>query len=396
MFFADKPYVSDFFKTSVRDNGIPVVDTDTAKEMGLYEGTRRISEAQAVETIQTLKDPILYTTSENAIGWIAKHLTFSNLPGKIELFKNKLKFRELTKSLFPDFYFKGVKVKDLERIEFHQLPLPFIIKPIVGFFSMGVYKVSNAQEWGHTIDAIRKEIDQVRDLYPQEVMDPSAFIIEQCIDGQEFAVDAYFNGLGEPVILNILEHVFSSDSDVSDRVYMTSKKLIEENLKEFTEFAAKIGRLAGVKNFPVHIELRRDSSGTLLPIEINPMRFGGWCSTPDLAYLAYGFNPYLYYYLQKRPDWSEVLKGKEDRLFSVVVLDNSTGRKADEIESFDYERLLSTFERPMELRKIDFRKYPVFGFLFTDTREDNFIELKNILDSDLNEFVTAKLSGEKE
>jgi hypothetical protein len=260
---------------------------------------------------------------------------------------------------------------------------------------MGVYKVSNIHEWGNAIEAIRTEIDQVKNLYPQEVMDPSAFIIEQCIDGDEFAVDAYFNSLGEPVILNILEHVFSSDSDVSDRVYMTSKKLIETNLKEFTEFAAKIGRLAGVKNFPVHIELRRDCSGILLPIEVNPMRFGGWCTTPDLAYLAYGFNPYLYYYLQKQPDWAEILKDKENRLFSVVVLDNSTGLKAEEIESFDYKRLISTFERPMELRKIDFKHYPVFGFLFTDTREDNFIELKNILDSDLNEFVTAKSSGEK-
>ncbi len=395
MFFADKPYVSEFFKTSVKDNGIPVVDTDAAKQMDLCDGTRRISEAEAVETIRKLTDPVLYTTSENAIGWIATHLGFSDLPGKIELFKNKLKFRELTQPLFPDFYFKGVGIEDLETVEFHQMPLPFIIKPIVGFFSMGVYKVTDRQSWHSTIDAIRAEMEQIRDLYPEEVMDPGAFIIEQCIDGQEFAVDAYFNRLGEPVVLNILEHVFSSDSDVSDRVYMTSKKLIEDNLEAFTGFAGNIGRLAGVKNFPVHIELRRDRSGTLLPIEVNPMRFGGWCSTPDLAYLAYGFNPYLYYYLQKQPDWPELLKGKQGRLFSVVVLDNSTGMDAEEIESFDYERLLSRFERPMELRKIDFRKYPVFGFLFTDTRQDNFNELKNILDSDLTEFVIARSTGEK-
>jgi len=44
----------------------------------------------------------------------------------------------------------------------------------------------------------------------------------------------------------------------------------------------------------------------------------------------------------------------------------------------------------LELRKIDFNKYPVFGFLFTETREDNFEELKRILDSDLSEFITVK------
>jgi len=71
-------------------------------------------------------------------------------------------------------------------------------------------------------------------------------------------------------------------------------------------------------------------------------------------------------------------------------LDNSTGIDVDEITSFNYEKLLSKFEKPIELRKIDFQKYPVFGFLFTETREDNFIELKNILDSDLNEFILTK------
>jgi len=390
MFFVDKPYVSDFFKMTVRDNAIPVVGTDIAKKLGLYSGTKVISEDRAIEMARELDNLAVYTTSENSIGWIAKHLAFINLPEKIALFKDKLKFRELTKSIFPNFYFKKVRVEDFKKVQFNEMPLPFIIKPTVGFFSMGVYKVSNFEEWTNTIDLIIAEIDQVKDLYPAEVLDTSSFIIEQCINGEEFAVDAYYNSIGEPVILSILKHAFSSDADVSDRVYVSSKKIIENNLKEFTEFAGKIGNLAGVKNFPVHIELRRDNDGSLLPIEVNPMRFGGWCTTTDISFLAYGFNPYLYYYSQKKPNWSEVLKGKEGKLFSIIVLDNSTGIDVDEIISFNYEKLLSKFERPIELRKIDFQKYPVFGFLFTETREDNFIELKNILDSDLNEFISTK------
>ena len=390
MFFVDKPYVSDFFKMTVRDNAIPVVGTDIAKKLGLYSGTKVISEDRAIEMARELDNLTVYTTSENSIGWISKHLAFINLPEKIALFKDKLKFRELTKSIFPNFYFKKVRVEDFKKVQFNEMPLPFIIKPTVGFFSMGVYKVSNFEEWTNTIDLIIAEIDQVKDLYPAEVLDTSSFIIEQCINGEEFAVDAYYNSIGEPVILSILKHAFSSDTDVSDRVYISSKKIIESNLKEFTEFAGKIGNLAGVKNFPVHIELRRDNDGSLLPIEVNPMRFGGWCTTTDISFLAYGFNPYLYYYSQKKPNWSEVLKGKEGKLFSIIVLDNSTGIDVDEITSFNYEKLLSKFEKPIELRKIDYKKYPVFGFLFAETREDNFIELKNILDSDLNEFISTK------
>jgi hypothetical protein len=390
MFFVDKPYISDFLKTTLKESSIPVVGTDIAQKLDLYKGTKIISKDEAVKMVQKQGTSIIYTTSENSIGWIAKYLQFTGLPRKIDLFKNKLKFRQLIEPMFPEFYFKEGYVKELKQIQFDSLPLPFIIKPRVGFMSMGVYKVANADDWAITINSIIKEIDKNKDLYPAQVVDTSSFIIEQCIEGEEFAVDVYFNSAGEPVVLNILKHVFSSDADVSDRVYTTSKKIIEKNLEEFTKFAGKIGKLAGIKNFPMHIELRRDDNGMILPIEINPMRFGGWCTTADISFMAYGFNPYLYYYSQQKPDWSKILKGKEGKLFSIIVLDNSTGINIDQITSFDYDKLLSNFEKPMELRKINFREYPVFGFLFTETREENFIELKNILHSDLNEFISIR------
>jgi hypothetical protein len=388
LFFVDEPYVSDFLKTTLRDHGIPVVNTEAAKKLALLPGTNLISEELAVSTARKSDDLVIYTTSENSIGWIAKNLPFSDYPERIERFKNKAKFRELTRSIFPGFYFKEVRYSDLEKISIEGLPTPFVIKPTVGFFSMGVHKVTGQKDWEDTVHAIDREIDAVRGLYPDEVLDISSFIIEECIDGNEFAVDAYFNAGGEPVILDILSHPFASAADVSDRVYMTSKEIIEENIDEFTTFVGKIGRLAKVSNFPVHIELRRDHQGRLLPIEVNPMRFGGWCSTPDLAYMAYGINPYLYYVNQRKPDWPELLKGKEGKLFSVIVLDNSTGKSADEISSFDYEKVVSKFEKPIELRKIDYTKYPVFGFLFAETPADHFDELKYILNSDLKEFIT--------
>jgi hypothetical protein len=378
---------------TVRDNDIPVVGTDIAKELDLYQGTIIVSEAEAVKMAQESDNLSLYTTSENSIGWIAKHLSFSDYPEKIDLFKNKHKFRELTKSMFPDFYFKAVKVEDLTDIQISQLPLPLIIKPATGFMSEGVHKVTNSAEWKGTINLIMEEIDQRKDIYPAEVVDTSLFIIEGCIKGEEFAVDAYYDLNGEAVILSILKHTFSSAADVGDRVYTSSKKIIENNLEEFTQFAANIGKLGRLKNFPVHIEFRRGNDGALFPIEVNPMRFGGWCTTADLTFMAYGLNPYLYYYSQIKPNWPEILKDKEGKLFSIIILDNSTGIEVDKISSFDYRKLLSKFENPLELRKIDYQEYPVFGFLFTETSEDNVIELKRILDSDLREFVSTDETG---
>ena len=392
MFFVDKPFVSDFFKATVRDHAIPVVDTEISRTLGLYPGTKIISETEAIDMILEPGEQMIYTTSENALGWIINNLPFSNIVEKIEIFKNKVAFRELTRSLVPDFYFQAVKMADLASMPYPGLDQPLIIKPATGFMSEGVHKVFDAADWDQTKHRILTDRENSSDLYPPEVVDSTSLIIEECIEGEEYAVDAYFDGNGEAVILNILKHTFSSSDDVGDRVYTTSKEIIESNLVEFSEFATKIGKLAGVRNFPAHIELRRDPNGTLVPIEINPLRFGGWCTTADLTYHAYGINPYVYYYSQIKPDWSKILKDKAGKLYSIIVLDNSTGIEPERISGFDYQKLLSDFENPLELRKFDYKEYPVFGFLFTETSVENEVELKQILISDLKEYITITSS----
>jgi len=390
LFLVEKPFVSDFFKETVRDHDIPVVDTDVSRKLGLYPGTTLIPEAEAVNALLGPEDQMIYTTSENALGWIIKNLSYCDLVEKIELFKNKVAFRELTKTLVPDFFFQEVCLEDLVDLPHPAKDLPLVIKPATGFMSEGVYKVKNADEWDQTKQKILSDGERSKGPYPPEVVNASALIIEECIQGEEFAVDAYFNSNGEAVILNILKHTFSSADDVGDRVYTSSKEIIEENLQEFTDFSTRIGQLAGVKYFPAHIELRRNKDGTLIPIEINPVRFGGWCTTADLTHHAYGFNPYVYYYSQLEPDWTQILKHKAGKLYSIIILDNSTGIDPEKILKFDYEKLLNDFENPLELRQFDYREYPIFGFLFTETSIEKKDELDRILTSDLKEYITTQ------
>ena len=85
------------------------------------------------------------------------------------------------------------------------------------------------------------------------------------------------------MITNILQHLFSSDDDVSDRVYLTGEEMVTDNLDRFTAFLAQVGQLAGWRNFPVHVEVRVDACRPIVPIEFNPLRFGGWCTTADLT-----------------------------------------------------------------------------------------------------------------
>ena len=388
MILIDRPYVSEFLKETAEENCIPIIKTAEARALGLAEGPHILEESEAIDRFKNGGNPRLYTTSENSIGWIARHLAFTDLPEKIDLFKNKVKFRELLRPVMPDFYFKEVRAENLNTLNLEGIPRPFIIKPAVGFFSMGVHKVATPGEWNRVKEEIESELTKVKGLYPDEVLDTASFIIEETIEGEEFAVDAYFDAAGEPVILGVFHHLFASGDDVSDRVYYTSKSVVEENLEAFTDFLETVGGLTGVRNFPVHVELRRTADGALIPVEINPMRFGGWCSTPDLTYHAYGINPYLMYFRQHRPDWNGLLKGKEGKRYCIIVLDNATGIDGREITTFDYDRLLGRFIHPLELRRIDYTTYPVFGFVFTETPEENVSELEEILRSDLREFVS--------
>jgi carbamoylphosphate synthase large subunit len=381
MFILDNPFVSPFLIQTIKENKYPVIDCTNK------QGVDSLTSKQAIKHISSQTNPTIYSNSENAIDWINQNLSFSDLPDKINTFKDKYKFRQLIQPMYPEFYFQSININELESVKSNNIPMPFIIKPRVGFFSMGVYKVNSHDEWTNTIDLIRQEMQHLKGLYPTSVMDDEDFIIEQCINGEEFAFDAYINDQGQAVVLSILKHTFASSEDVNDRVYTTSKEIIETNLKEFTEFTQQVADLSQVKNFPLHIELRRDSKGNLTPIEVNPMRFGGWCTTADMSYYAYGFNQYSYYINQQKPNWASLLQEKENKLFSVIVLDNSSGISTDKIKKFNFKKVVDSFTHVLESRIVDYKKFPLFGFLFVETSADDNQQLTNILLSDLSEYI---------
>jgi len=390
MILLDKPYVSDFLKQTIKGNNLEIISTPEAKELFPDDSLNWITEEKAKSVFQKNPDTRVYTNSENSISWIERNFNSSNLPEQIDIFKNKTTFRELIKDSYPDYFFKGVKFSELAGLNLSEIKFPVIVKPAVGFFSIGVHRVNGPDEWKGVLIKIEEEIKKLNGLYPKEVIDISDFILEECIEGEEYAVDCYFNKNGDPVILNIFHHIFSSDSDVSDRIYSTSEEIINRHKNGIREFLSEIGLRTNLKNFPAHIEVRIDKKGKLIPIEVNPLRFGGWCTTGDFSWYAYGFNSYEYFLKNKKPDWDEIFKSRKNKKYSLIVLDNISGIKENEIDSFDYELLLKDFKNPLNIRKIDIKKYHIFGFLFLETTIGKEEELDYILTSDLKKYIKPK------
>ncbi|MFP8489644.1 ATP-grasp domain-containing protein [Gracilimonas sp. Q87] len=390
MILLDKPYVSNFLKHTIQENGYPALALSPKEALNLNESIDLIDNEEAISIVKGNGYPMFYTNSENSIDWIEKNLHQTKLPGIIDLFKDKVRFRRFLKEFYPDYFFEEISIDDLLTVDASGYPFPVVLKPKVGFFSVGVHKINSVKEWNEKVRKVEAEIEKVNTLYPASVLNAGSFIAEQYVEGDEYAFDAYFNSNGEPVILNIFKHFFSNEDDVGDRVYLSSGEIINEKLKPFTEFLAQLGSSADLKNFPLHAEVRITKDGTLFPIEINPMRFGGWCTTADSTYFSYGFNPIEYFFNQQKPDWKTILSGRENKLYSIILLDNTTGYEPEDIRSFDYDKLLQNFEHPLELRKMNVAVYHMFGFLFCETERSNFKEIEDILRSDLTEFIEVE------
>jgi hypothetical protein len=390
MILLDYPYVSDFLLQTIIENKFPVIATKEAKQIGANKAINWIDEEEAARQLKNNPNTAIYTNSENSISWIQKNTQGTRLPEIIELFKNKYKFRKLVKTAYPEYFFESVSAENLRSMDVSRFRFPFIIKPAVGFFSIAVYKVDKEEDWVETVNKVEIDILRTQSLYPKEVIDNTEFIIEQYIGGDEYAFDCYFDGEGKPVILNILHHVFTSENDVSDRVYSSSPEIIQKLQNPILEFLDIIASKVSLQNFPLHIEVRLDENGKLFPIEVNPMRFGGWCTTGDLSWFAYGINSYEHFFYSKKPDWEAIFSSRKRKKYSLILLDNTTGFKPQEIDRFDFEALLADFEKPLHLRKIDLDKFGVFGFLFTETSTENESELEEILHSDLKKYVHLK------
>ena len=382
MVILEKPYVSNELKQYLEEQKTAVLKNETALSVD-RDHLLNLSESSEFKAKYDKKTR-LYTTSENALEWIYQNIEDPELINSINLMKDKANFRKLLKSIYPDFFFQEVSIQELKEIEPSSLKLPLIVKPSVGFFSIGVYTVNTLADWQKTLGEIEREIGGWKDRFPESVIGSAKFLLEEYISGEEYALDVYFDENGEPVILNIMKHDFTSSTDVSDRLYYTSKEIIETNVSDFGAYLKKINQLIGAKNFPAHIEIRVDKD-RIVPIEFNPMRFAGWCTT-DLVRFAFGLNTVDYYLNAKKPDWTSLLRGKEGKIYSLIVLDQPKVEK--EIVDFDYNLLIESFQKVLCLRKLDYKVFPVFGFLFTETEAGNRKELDSIIKSDLTEYIS--------
>lgn len=377
LFILEEPYVSEFLLSTIEKLNVPVLKNKVSQNLK-NKNLNLIEEKDIIKNSDGIK---IYSNSENSIDWVIKNFPKSKTSELIKICKDKYKFRKSINKIYPDFYFEKISLKDIDTKK--NLPERFIIKPAVGFLSMGVHKAENKKDWENIKKILKEEIKEFKNNFPESVLNSTEFIAEEIIEGEEYAIDAYFNQKGEPVILNIFQHPFVSTNDVSDRLYITSKEIIENNFNQFENLLIKIGKTLEIKNFPIHIEMIKTKKGEIIPVEINPMRFAGWCTT-DLAYFAYGINVYESFYLNKKPNWEEILKTKKDEIYYFAMAETPQNIDKEKIK-FNYEALKKEFSNILNFRKINYMEKPMFAVIFGETTQNS--EITKILKLNMKDFL---------
>ena len=374
MFIIEEPYVSDLMLKTLEKNKFEVLDNEFVRNYTNKYDLNLIDEKTALKKYSGSKNGLkVYSNSENSIDWVIKNFPDSNISDAIKIFKNKYEFRKLISSIYPDFFFCEYSLEELSNIDITKIKKPFIIKPSVGFLSLGVYKVETDSDWKKVLKNLQQEAKSYSKIFPSNVVNSSGYIIEEIIKGKEYAVDAYYTQQGIPVVLNIFQHPFADSDDVSDRLYLSSKNIIQNTMPKVKILLEKLGKLIDLKNFPMHIEIIEKENGEIVPVEINPMRFAGWCTT-DLACFAYGINMYEYFHDQSEPDWEKIFSRKGNEYYYFAMAETPKDMKKDGSCSFDYEKLKKCFSNILEFRKIDYLKKPLFAILFGQTQDNKEID----------------------
>ena len=380
MIILEAPYISDYLLDYLASNRVPVLANDYAVSNSRGRDLCFLSTKEAIKRYHDGER--IYTVSEHALDWIYTNLPDSEIVHKINILKDKAKFRKTISGLYPNLFFQEITLKELQNSDYTNIPYPVILKPSVGFYSVGVYALFNETDLKNAISDIQSNIKKWETDFPKSVIG-SDFILEQYIRGTEFAIDAYYDTEGKPVILNILTHRFASECDVSDRIYYTSAEIMHQYLQPFTGFLERINEKLKITDFPMHIEVRI-TEDDIIPIEFNPLRFAGLCCT-DIAYFAYGINTVDCYLNQIKPDFKSILKNKTGKIYSMILIDK--GGKEIDSNRFSYDKLYENFENVLAIRKVKDPSLGLFAFLFTETSVGNEQELDRVLVSDFSEYL---------
>ena len=322
----------------------------------------------------------VYAPTESALEIILERSEDTTFVNAVNLLKDKHKFRKLMSNMYPDFYFAKTTINKLENIKLDRNK-KYIVKPTKGFFGTAVKELNKKTNISEITKEIRNELKKSSRYFPESILSKNELIIEQFVEGEEYAVDMYFNGNGNPEILNIYHHPLPEKNEYFHVLYYTSKDVFDRFYDRLNAIFIELNQHLTITNFPIHAEFKLEND-KLIPIEMNPLRYGGF-GLADLAYHAFGFNPFNAFFNNFKPNWQEIWNTRNEFHYGWVLGYNGTNINVNthEPDHADFQEYLGDILHYVE---INHKENPAFSIAYI--KDDCPKSLQRLLKTEFNDF----------
>jgi len=336
---------------------------------GLQQWTRRqIAEAIGTPFLPAAKVSV---TSESLLDLATLLLPDVASRQAVVRLKDKLACRQLLLPLFPGIVAQTVPLHTLPAFPFDP-GQSYVVKPVKGCFGSGVRVVTPGADLHGFVAEIAAEVERHRAVLSDGVLSADTLIVEPYIEGEEYAVDMFYDGVGRPIITGIYHHPMPRNPAYLHLLYATSRELFAQFYDPLVRFFTAFNRLLGVRSFPIHAEFRL-RNGELVPIEFNPLRFGGM-GLANLGYHTLGVNAYRHFLDDTSPDWQHIWETAPPSVYAFIIAYN--GRRAElQTQRPDWPALQRRFSHIHHAVPFDYQRQLAFGVLYVEEPRERVAEL---------------------
>jgi hypothetical protein len=324
-------------------------------------------------------DKVIIAT-ETVLDEVLRHLEDESKREWISRLKHKVYCRQILASLFPDFFFTQIPVGELVDLTLDRNQRYFV-KPIKGYWGSAAYPIEPDTDLRELQEEIERQLNKRIGIFSENVVAHDFLIVEEYLEGLEYAVDMFFNEEGKPVITNICHHPIPKKLEYLHAVYYTNYEVFCDLYPRFIEFFEHLNTIINMRSMPIHGEFKLHK-GKLTPIELNPLRYGS-DGFADLSFHAFGFNPFLYFAENKEPDWSELWKGRAGKVYAFYLGYNGTDLDID-CSRPDFRNFRKLFSHILFDMAMDYRSSLAFAVMYIE--ESNLDRIYELLEVEFNEY----------
>lgn len=315
-------------------------------------------------------------TSEASLNLVTEKLQDVSKKEAIESLKDKYKFRKILTDIYPDYQYQKINFEEIENLS---IPKKTILKPLKGCFGTAVKIVDKNSDLTQVSQEIKKELDKNASVLPKSVLSQNDFILEDFIEGEEYAIDMFYDDKGHPHIVNIYYHPMPKVNAYLHMIYYTNKDIFDLIYNKAIEFFKKLNKILKVTNLTLHSEFKYDTK--LIPIEINPMRFGGM-GLGNMIYHSLNINPYNYFNIGISPNWKDIWNSYHDECFTFFIAYNGSNINKN-IQEPDIDKLKMQFTEVLCEQIFDYKTQLAFGVFSLKETPNN---INNLLKIEFNNY----------